>query len=127
LQLQVKEAQQLASESTDSEDTMEKTPAAPQPMVITMPSNDLAVRDMADRVTQRLADVMAEVQKNTQTMAKLQTMTLDTLEDVTDAVSAPRQITLKRDAKGKAIGATSTPIMSEEEPGEATETESEDD
>jgi hypothetical protein len=115
LQLQAKEVQSLASETNDTEDTtMAKQPAAPQPMVITMPSNDLAVRDMADKVTERLAAVMAEVQKNTQTMAQLQTATLETLDDVTEAISAPREIVLKRDKQGKPIGATSTPMMTTE-------------
>jgi hypothetical protein len=57
---------------------------------------------------------MAEaLQQNTQTLAQLQALTVDALEDMSDAMSAPRDIKLQHDKSGRTIGAKSVVIMPE--------------
>ena len=63
------------------------------------------------------------VQQNTQTVAQLQSLTVDAIEDMADAIAAPRDIQLKKDANGRTLGATSIAIMPAEEPGESQEVE----
>jgi hypothetical protein len=45
--------------------------------------------------------------QNTQALAQLQTLTVDAIDDISEAMSAPRHIQLQRDKKGLATGATS--------------------
>jgi hypothetical protein len=59
-------------------------------------------------------NAMAEALKqNTQTLAQLQSLTVDAIEDMADAVSAERDIVLRHDKNGRTIGAKSVVIMPE--------------
>ena len=59
-------------------------------------------------------NAMAEALKqNTQTLAQLQALTVDAIEDMADAVSAERDIVLRHDKNGRTIGAKSVVIMPE--------------
>ena len=111
--LQATNAGRAEVEATRTAAAPAAAPAAPQPMVITMPAQDNAMKEMATNLAQQLADMAAEVRKGNDTVSQLQVMTLEALEDVTDAVSAPKQITIKRDKSGKAVGATSTPMLTD--------------
>jgi hypothetical protein len=57
-------------------------------------------------------EMMAKAMDNsTKTIAKLQGLTVDALEDVADALSAPREVQIQRGKDGKASGAKSVAVM----------------
>jgi hypothetical protein len=51
------------------------------------------------------------LEQNTQVLAQLQTITVEALEDMAEAVAAPKNIVLQRDQNGRATGAVSTPLL----------------
>jgi hypothetical protein len=79
-----------------------------------------------DESLKKLADTIAESQKaiadalaqNTQVLTQMQSLTVDAIEDMADAIAAPRDIQLKKDQQGKTVGATSVAVLPAEEPGE---------
>jgi protein involved in temperature-dependent protein secretion len=58
--------------------------------------------------------MIAAVKENTQTVAKLQSLTVDAMEDMADAIAAPREIQIQRGKDGKAAGAKSIAVMPKE-------------
>jgi hypothetical protein len=121
IQLQAAQAQQDSADNAEPADTTPQ-PAQP-PMQLVIPSNDEALKALSESVAksqEALANVIAQ---NTQTIAQLQSLTVDAIEDMADAIAAPRDIKLQRGADGRTTGATSVAVMPAEEPGEATETE----
>ena len=116
LELQL-QAQQAQSDSAES--AKEPAPApAPQSMQLTVPSNDEALKSLAEVVAQANQAMIQVVQQNTQTVAQLQSLTVDAIEDMADAIAAPRNIQLQKGPDGRTTGATSVAVM---------ETEKEDD
>jgi hypothetical protein len=57
------------------------------------------------------AMMIAAVKENTQTVAKLQSLTVDAMGDMADAIAAPREIQIQRGKDGKAAGAKSIAVM----------------
>jgi hypothetical protein len=56
-----------------------------------------------------------ELAKNSQAMLKLQMQTLEAVDEMSESIMSPRQITLHRDKSGRATGATSVATASETE------------
>ena len=65
-----------------------------------------AVKSNGDALAKALA-------QNTATLAQLQELTVDALEDLAEATGATRTITLQKDSTGKTTGATSVVVMPE--------------
>lgn len=66
-----------------------------------------ALSELAKAIEQGQMVMAKALEQNTQVLAQLQSLTVDALEDMAEAVSAPRNITLQRDKSGVAIGARS--------------------
>jgi hypothetical protein len=71
------------------------------------------IRLLAEAISQGQEAMAKALAQNTQTLAQLQALTVDALEDMSDALSAPRDIKLQHDKSGRTIGAKSVIIMPE--------------
>jgi uncharacterized protein YjiS (DUF1127 family) len=107
-----------AAKETESEDSNEKEPQGQSmaPLQISMPTNDQALMALAETVRTTQETMVAALQQNTQNIAQLQSLTVDAIEDMAEAVSAPRKITIQRDSKGRATGGTAVPVITHDEP-----------
>lgn len=115
LQLQAAQASEAGrAEAETRAVTPAPAPAAPQPMQITIPSNDQALQSLAKVIEQSQAAMVAAVEQSSQSTAQLQSLTVDALEDMADALAAPRKIQLQKGADGRTTGATSIAVMAEE-------------
>jgi len=74
-----------------------------------------AMNALAEVVRQSQQAMVDAIQQNTAAVAQLQSLTVDAIEDMADAMSAPRQINVHRGPDGRAIGATSMLTMKEKE------------
>jgi hypothetical protein len=74
-----------------------------------------AIKALAEAIKTGQEAVAQALERNAQTMAQLQSLTVDALEDLADAASATRNIELKKDKFGKTIGATSIAVNTESE------------
>jgi hypothetical protein len=110
LELQLANAQ--ASTEQEGESEGKESAKMQHPMSITVPSNDEAVRALAEVVRQAQQTMVSALEQNTQALAQMQSLTVDALEDLADAAGATREITLKKAADGvTTIGATSVAVM----------------
>jgi hypothetical protein len=71
-----------------------------------------AMAALADAVKKNGESLAKSLQQNTATLAQLQEMTVEALEDLAEATGAQRNITMKKDSSGM-ITATSTVVMPE--------------
>jgi hypothetical protein len=88
---------------------------------------EVAMKDREDAAEEPKEDPMAKVlaksqemmakamENSTKTLAKLQTLTVDALEDMADAIAAPRDVQIQRGKDGKATGAKSIAVMPAEQ------------
>jgi hypothetical protein len=113
LEIQLAQAQQNADD-TEGKDESAKAQTS-QPMQITVPSNDEAIKVLADVVRQAQETMAAALAQNAQIHTQTQSLVVDAIEDMAEALSATRNITLKKGPDGRTIGATSVSIMPESE------------
>jgi hypothetical protein len=79
---------------------------------------DDALKKLAEAIAQGQKAVADALAQNTQVLTQMQSLTVDAIEDMADAIAAPRDIQLKKDQQGKTVGATSVAVLPAEEPGE---------
>ena len=65
---------------------------------------------LAQFVMQTQQSMVSALQQNAKAQAKLQILTVEALEGMADAITAPREINLTKDAKGKISGGKSIVI-----------------
>jgi hypothetical protein len=76
-----------------------------------------AIKALAEAIKTGQQAVAQALERNAQTMAQLQSLTVDALEDLADAAGATREITLKKAPDGvTTIGATSIAVMPVDSP-----------
>jgi hypothetical protein len=79
-------------------------------------SEEHALEALAKAIEEGQKAMAEALQKNTVAVTQIQNLTVDAIEDMADAISAPRKIQLEKGKDGKTIGATSTIVVSESEP-----------
>jgi hypothetical protein len=94
----VTEAAKSAAEESKSEDDAQE---------------NAALENLAQAIEKGQQAMAEALKQNTQTLAQLQSLTVDAIEDMADAVSAERDIVLRHDKNGRTIGAKSVVIMPE--------------
>jgi hypothetical protein len=115
--LEIQLAQQTESEDGKEDQAEAKSAQGQQALQVTVPSNDEAVKALAEVVRQAQETMAAALTQNAQVNAQTQALIVDAIEDMADAMSAPRKIQLQKGADGRTTGATSVAVM----PIESTE------
>jgi hypothetical protein len=119
LELQLQAANADTQDTQDAQDKQESTPS--MPMQVTVPSNDEAVKALAETVKQAQETMANALKQSADANAQIQSLIVDAIEDMADAVSAPRKIQLQKGKDGRTVGATSVAVLPDEEPGEKPE------
>ena len=72
---------------------------------------EMTLEQIAQAMAESQAKLAQAIDANTQVVARLQSLTVDAIGEIADAMMAPRDIQLRRDAQGKATGAVSVPVQ----------------
>lgn len=72
---------------------------------------EMTLEQIAQAMAESQAKLAQAIDANTQVVARLQSLTVDAMGEIADAMMAPRDIQLRRDAQGKATGAVSVPVQ----------------
>jgi hypothetical protein len=75
---------------------------------------EMTLEQIAQAMAESQAKLAQAIEANTQVVARLQSLTVDAMGEIADAMMAPRDIQLRRDAQGKATGAVSVPVQAPE-------------
>lgn len=114
LRLQAIVAQNTAENGGEQpQATQPSQPSQPQQLQLSIGQNEESMTALAAAVTQSQQVMADALQQNTQALAQLQSLTVDAIEDMAEAISAPRQIKLHHGANGRTTGATSVVVMAE--------------
>lgn len=100
----------LVSERTEAPaDRLEEpaAPAATQPVSIVLSENEQAMTALAQSIAQSQAVILDAMQRHAEIMAQMQRAQSDGLAQIAALTAAPREISLVRDANGRAQGAIS--------------------